>query len=126
MIIPSLSSGKTVLCDRFTDASYAYQGGGRGIDESRINLLEKWVQSNLRPDLTILFDLDVTLGLERTKKRSKSDRFEEEKIIFLEKVRSTYLKRAENEAKRFRIVNAELPIEKVKEELTIILEEFIC
>ena len=81
VILPSLSSGKIVLCDRFTDASYAYQGGGRGIDESRINLLEKWVQSNLRPDLTILFDLDVTLGLERTKKRSKSDRFEEEKIV---------------------------------------------
>ena len=86
VIIPSLSSGKTVLCDRFTDASYAYQGGGRGIDESRINLLEKWVQSDLRPDLTILFDLDVTLGLERTKKRSKSDRFEEEKIVFFEKI----------------------------------------
>ena len=126
VIIPSLSSGKIVLCDRFTDASYAYQGGGRGIDESRINLLEKWVQSNLRPDLTILFDLDVTLGLERTKKRSKSDRFEEEKIVFFEKVRSIYLKRAEDEPKLFRIINAELPIEKVKEELTIILEEFIC
>ena len=84
------------------------------------------MQSDLRPDLTILFDLDVTLGLERTKKRSKSDRFEEEKIVFFEKVRRIYLKRAEDEPKRFRIINAELPIEKVKEELTIILEEFIC
>ena len=70
VILPALSSGKIILCDRFTDASYAYQGGGRDIDASRINLLEKWVQEDLRPNLTLLFDLDVSIGMQRTKKRS--------------------------------------------------------
>ena len=123
IIMPALSSGKTILCDRFTDASYAYQGGGRGIDASRINLLEKWVQSDFRPNLTLLFDLDVSVGMERTKKRSKADRFEQEKSIFFEKVRTCYLKRAEDEADRFRIINSELPLQKVKDEIAAVLKE---
>ena len=123
IIMPALSSGKTILCDRFTDASYAYQGGGRGIDASRINLLEKWVQSDFRPNLTLLFDLNVSVGMERTKKRSKADRFEQEKSIFFEKVRTCYLKRAEDEADRFRIINSELPLQKVKDEIAAVLKE---
>ena len=123
IIMPALSSGKTILCDRFTDASYAYQGGGRGIDASRINLLEKWVQSDFRPNLTLLFDLDVSVGMERTKKRSKADRFEQEKSIFFEKVRACYLKRAEDEVDRFRIINSELPLQKVKDEIAAVLKE---
>ena len=126
IITPALSSGKTILCDRFIDASYAYQGGGRGIDVSRINLLEKWMGSDLLPDLTLLFDLDVGVGMARTKKRSKADRFEQEKNIFFEKVRSCYLKRAEDEPDRFRIINSELPLRKVKNETKIILGEIEC
>ena len=126
VITPALSSGKTILCDRFIDASYAYQGGGRGIDTSRINLLEKWMQSNLTPDLTLLFDLNVSVGMARTKKRSKADRFEEEESIFFEKVRACYLKRAEDEPNRFRIINSELPLQKVEDEITTILSRLEC
>ena len=126
IITPALSLGKTILCDRFIDASYAYQGGGRGIDTSRINLLEKWMQSNLTPDLTLLFDLNVSVGIARTKKRSKADRFEEEESIFFEKVRACYLKRAEDEPNRFRIINSELPLQKVEDEITTILSRLEC
>ncbi len=126
IITPALSSGKTILCDRFIDASYAYQGGGRGIDASRINLLEKWMQSNLTPDLTLLFDLDVSIGMERSQKRSVPDRFEQEKNIFFEKVRACYLKRAENEPDRFRIINSGLPLQKVEDEITAILRKLEC
>ena len=126
VIAPALFSGKTILCDRFIDASYAYQGGGRGIDVSRINLLEKWMESNLLPDLTLLFDLDVSVGIARTKKRSKADRFEQEKNNFFEKVRACYLKRAEEDPDRFRIVNSELPLQKVKKETATILCEIKC
>ena len=126
VILPALSSGKTILCDRFTDASYAYQGGGRGIDESRINLLEKWVQGDLRPNLTLLFDLDVSIGMQRTKKRSDADRFEREEIIFFEKIRNTYLERAKKEPQRFRIINSALSLENVKEQIVTILKDYLC
>ena len=126
VILPTLSSGKIILCDRFTDASYAYQGGGRGIDESRINLLEKWVQGDLRPNLTLLFDLDVSIGMQRTKKRSDADRFEREEINFFEKVRNTYLERAKKEPQRFRIINAASSLENVKEQIVTILKDFLC
>jgi dTMP kinase len=126
VILPALSLGKTILCDRFTDASYAYQGGGRGIDASRINLLEKWVQGDLRPNLTLLFDLDVSIGMQRTKKRSGTDRFEREEINFFEKIRNTYLERAKNEPQRFRIINSASSLENVKEQIVTILKDFLC
>mgnify|MGYP001356286820 FL=1 len=126
VILPALSSGKIILCDRFTDASYAYQGGGRGIDASRINLLEKWVQGDLRPNLTLLFDLDVSIGMQRTKKRSDADRFEREEINFFEKIRNTYLERAKNEPQRFRIINSASSLESVKEQIITILKDFLC
>ena len=126
VIFPALSSGKIILCDRFTDASYAYQGGGRGIDASRINLLEKWVQGDLRPNLTLLFDLDVSIGMQRTKKRSDADRFEREEINFFEKIRNTYLERAKNEPQRFRIINSASSLESVKEQIITILKDFLC
>ena len=126
VILPALSSGKIILCDRFTDASYAYQGGGRGIDASRINLLEKWVQGDLRPNLTLLFDLDVSIGIQRTKKRSDADRFEREEINFFEKIRNTYLERAKNEPQRFRIINSASSLESVKEQIITILKDFLC
>jgi len=126
VILPALSSGKIILCDRFTDASYAYQGGGRNIDASRINLLEKWVQEDLRPNLTLLFDLDVSIGMQRTKKRSDADRFEREEINFFEKIRNTYLERAKNEPQRFRIINSASSLESVKEQIITILKDFLC
>ena len=126
VILPALSLGKIILCDRFTDASYAYQGGGRGIDASRINLLEKWVQGDLRPNLTLLFDLDVSIGMQRTKKRSDADRFEREEINFFEKIRNTYLERAKNEPQRFRIINSALSLENVKEQIVTILKDYLC
>ena len=126
VILPALSSGKIILCDRFTDASYAYQGGGRGIDASRINLLEKWVQGDLRPNLTLLFDLDVSIGMQRTKKRSDADRFELEELNFFEKIRNTYLERAKNEPQRFRIINSASSLESVKEQIITILKDFLC
>ena len=126
VILPALSLGKIILCDRFTDASYAYQGGGRGIDASRINLLEKWVQGDLRPNLTLLFDLDVSIGMQRTKKRSDADRFEQEEINFFEKIRNTYLERAKNEPQRFRIINSASSLENVKEQIVTILKDYLC
>ena len=126
VILPALSSRKIILCDRFTDASYAYQGGGRGIGTSRVNLLEKWVQGDLRPNLTLLFDLDVSIGMQRTKKRSDADRFEREEINFFEKIRNTYLERAKNEPQRFRIINSASSLESVKEQIITILKDFLC
>jgi dTMP kinase len=106
VIRPALNAGKTVLCDRFTDATYAYQGGGRGVAAERIAHLERWVQGELRPDLTILLDIPVKIGLDRAAGRSLLDRFEAEQDGFLERVREAYLIRAREEPKRFRVVDA--------------------
>ena len=125
VILPALSSGKVVLCDRFIDASYAYQGGGRGIEYSKINLLEKWVMPDLKPDLTLLFDLDVNIALERIKKRSDADRFESEDLYFFEKVRESYLERAESEPVRFQIIDSALPLKNVEEQVRNVLKEIL-
>ena len=125
VIFPALESKHIVLCDRFTDASYAYQGGGRGIEASRINLLEKWVQGDLTPDLTMLLDLDVNVGMKRTVNRGKTDRFESEDSVFFEKIRECYLEIAEDNPQRFRIINAEKPIESVKEQAIVILKDYL-
>ncbi|HFE37341.1 MAG TPA: dTMP kinase, partial [Gammaproteobacteria bacterium] len=106
VIRPALSQGKWVLCDRFTDATYAYQGGGRGIDPGRIKVLEEWVQGDLRPDLTLLFDLPVETGMQRAGLRAALDRFEQEKRQFFENVRDCYLAMAEENPARYRVINA--------------------
>lgn len=126
VIKPALSSGQIVICDRFTDASYAYQGAGRGLKSSRIQILENWVQQGLEPDLTLLFDLDVETGLRRASKRSKADRFEQEEISFFERVRTCYLNRAKSEPERFRIVDASQSFENVKQQIQTILAEYQC
>jgi dTMP kinase len=105
-ILPALRRGTWVVCDRFTDATYAYQGGGRGIDTDRIAVLEKYVQGSLRPDLTILLDLDVSAGLARAGRRSAPDRFESETIRFFEGVRQAYLERAARYPERIRVIDA--------------------
>jgi dTMP kinase len=106
VIRPALADGACVVCDRFTDATYAYQGGGRGVPEARIRILEDWVQQGLRPDLTLLLDIPVAQGLERAGQRSAPDRFEREKIDFFERVRKRYLAAATSEPQRVRVIDA--------------------
>lgn len=113
-IRPTLESGDWVLCDRFTDATYAYQGGGRGIDTQRIATLEDWVQGELRPDLTLLLDLPVDVGMARAGERGELDRFEREQLAFFERVRQTYRDRAAAEPGRYQIIDAAQSIEQVQ------------
>jgi len=126
LIIPALENGQWVLCDRFTDASYAYQGGGRGIAESRIAELEQWVQADLRPDLTLLLDMPVDEGLVRAGNRSEPDRFEKEKHDFFEKVRACYLDRAAKFPERFKIINAQPALEQVQAQIKTILDSLLA
>ena len=105
VIRPALARGHWVICDRFTDATYAYQGGGRGMDATRIAQLETLTQGDLRPDCTLLLDLPVSLGLARAKKRSRPDRLESETHAFFERVRSAYLARARAEPERIQIID---------------------
>lgn len=114
-IRPALERGAWVLCDRFTDATYAYQGGGRGLDQSRIAQLETLVQGELRPDLTILLDLPARQGMARARARSAPDRFEAEAEAFFERVRECYLQRAAAEPQRFAVINAAPPLEQVQQ-----------
>jgi dTMP kinase len=120
-IRPALEAGIWVLCDRFTDASYAYQGGGRGVDLERIRALENWTQGDLRPDLTLLLDLPVETGLERAGKRSDPDRFEKEAARFFESVRNAYLEIAWNEVERVKVVDASPALEEVQARIAEIL-----
>ena len=106
---PALAAGRWVLCDRFTDASYAYQGGGRGIDAARIAELERLATGSLKPDLTLLLDLSVAHGRARASLRSDADRIETERDDFFERVRAAYLARAQAEPARFRVLDATLP-----------------
>ncbi|NLY13267.1 MAG: dTMP kinase [Gammaproteobacteria bacterium] len=125
VIVPALAEGHIVICDRFTDATYAYQGGGRGLDCSRIAVLEHFVQGDLRPDLTLLFDLPVAAGLARAAARGQLDRFEQEQQNFFEAVRQAYLQRAKNDPERFRLVDAQLSLPEVQKSLDIYLKEIM-
>jgi dTMP kinase len=126
IIRPALDKGTLVLCDRFTDASFAYQGAGRGMDENYIAALEKWVQGGLKPDLTILLDAPAKLGAERARHRGvEADRIELEKIQFFERARGCYLTRAELEPQRFRVIDATNSIAHVKAELTEIIDSYL-
>lgn len=116
-IRPTLDDGDWILCDRFTDATYAYQGGGRGIDTQRIAALEDWVQGELRPDLTLLLDLPVDVGMARAGERGELDRFEREQLTFFERVRQTYRDRATAEPGRYRIIDASQSIEQVQKQI---------
>lgn len=106
LILPSMAAGKTVLCDRFTDASYAYQGGGRELGSEIIATLEQLVQGSLRPDLTLLLDIPVAVGLQRASGRNSEDRFETESMRFLERARQAYLERAHDNPRRYSIIDA--------------------
>lgn len=114
VIRPALERGAWVLCDRFTDATYAYQGYGRGLSLERIAELETLVQGELRPDLTLLLDVPVEIGLERAGNRSQPDRFEQETLDFFERIRHGYLARAEAEPERFAVIDAGQPLDGVQ------------
>lgn len=114
VIRPALARGAIVLCDRFTDATYAYQGGGRGVPLARIAELETFVQGTLRPHLTLIFDLPVETGLARAAARGRLDRFEQEPGGFFEAVRGAYLARAEAAPGRYRIIDASQPLAQVQ------------
>ncbi len=130
VIKPALALGKVVLCDRFTDASYAYQGGGRGLAPTRVQTLETWVQQGLQPDLTLLFDLEVKVALQRTGaglfSEVEADRFEQEKIDFFERIRACYLERAENEPERFRMIDATQAVADVQQNVQKIVRDYLC
>jgi dTMP kinase len=124
VILPALKAGKTVLCDRFTDASFAYQGAGRGIPIGKIAQLQTWLQGELRPDLTLIFDIDVEAGLARANSRGNPDRFEQEKIDFFQRVRNYYLERAPMR-ERYRIIDASGDIASVQSQLEKVITTFL-
>ncbi|WP_201258768.1 dTMP kinase [Candidatus Thiodiazotropha endoloripes] len=124
-IKPALQQGQWVLCDRFTDASYAYQGAGRGLASDRIASLEQFVQGELRPDLTLLLDLPVEQGLARAGQRSEPDRFEKQEMSFFEKVRAGYLEIASREPHRVKIIDASKPLETVQQQIDHVVTAFL-
>lgn len=124
VILPALKEGKTVLCDRFTDASFAYQGAGRGMPVGKIAALQTWLQGDLRPDLTLIFDIDVKAGMERAAKRGQPDRFEQEKLDFFQRIRDSYLQRAKTRD-RYRIIDASGDIASVEQQVEAALKSLL-
>jgi dTMP kinase len=122
VIAPALAEGKWVVCDRFVDASYAYQSAGRGLPEKWIAFLEEMVVGNLKPEATILLDIDPEIGLARSKKRGPQDRFEKEKVAFFEKVRHAYRERARQEKERFHVIDAAQPLSSVQKQIKSVVE----
>lgn len=125
LIRPALARGDWVLCDRFTDATRAYQGGGRGQPMARIETLADWVHADVQPDLTVLLDAPVEVALARTRGRGSEDRFERETRAFFERVRASYLDQARREPRRFLIVDASTPLAQVSQQIATHLESFI-
>lgn len=125
VVQPALAGGSVVVCDRFTDATYAYQGGGRGVAQTRIAALEEWVQQGLRPDLTLLLDIPVDQGLKRAGQRSAPDRFEREAHEFFERVRQAYLAIAAREPQRVKVIDASKDLIQVEQQLRAVLEALI-
>ncbi|EGG30008.1 Thymidylate kinase [Aequoribacter fuscus] len=125
VILPAVDRGEWVLCDRFTDATYAYQQGGRGVDEDKIAILERLVQMGFNPDLTLLFDAPIEISLQRMRDRGALDRFEQEGLEFMKRVRSTYLTRARVESERFRVIDATATVDDVRASVNLHLEPLV-
>ncbi|QEI12470.1 dTMP kinase [Cellvibrio japonicus] len=125
VIKPALARGAWVLSDRFTDATYAYQGGGRGLSLAIIEQLENLVQQQLRPDLTLVLDIDVQKGLERASQRAELDRFESESLAFFERVRAAYHSRAAMAPERYTLIDAGQSLERVQQDIAARLEQLI-
>ena len=126
VVKPALAQGKWVICDRFTDATYAYQGGGRGLDVAIIARLESLVQGELKPDLTIILDLDPRIGIQRASERGELDRFEREQIEFFDKVRQRYLDIAAADPQRCAVIDAGNDLATVSSELRKILRSRVA
>ena len=125
LVRPALERGATVVCDRFTDATFAYQGGGRGLAAEKIALLRDLVQESLRPDLTLLLDAPPEVSAARIAGRDWKDRFEQERADFFARVRAAYLAIAEQEPERVQVVDATQPLETVREAVTLILQDLL-
>jgi dTMP kinase len=132
IIIPALEQNKVVLCDRFSDATYAYQGAGRGLDHEFIRLINDYSAMRLKPDLTLLFDLPVEIGLQRAidrnnllKKPSSIDRFEREKIDFHRRIREGYLNILKNDPERFHLIDANRDVDAIQKEVRRHISDFI-
>ncbi|WP_203301161.1 dTMP kinase [Marinobacter sediminum] len=121
-ILPALERGQWVLCDRFTDATFAYQGGGRGVSSERIAMLESLVQGDVRPDHVILLDAPVETGMKRARSRGDLDRFEQEAVSFFQRIRDTYLGRAQADPERYSVVDASASLEQV----TAAIRDLVC
>ena len=126
VIRPALAAGKWVVCDRFTDASYAYQGGGRNVPMQDIAWLEQFVQGDFRPDLTLLLDAPVATGMQRIRKRGTPDRFESEQLQFFQRVRQTYLARAQQESQRIAVIDAGQELGEVQRQIGMVLEQLVA
>src|SRR5690554_433123 len=124
LILPALERGQWVLCDRFTDAIFGYQGGGRGVPSERIALLENLVQGDVRPDQVVLLDAPVEIGMTRARKRGQLDRFEQEAVAFFQRIRDTYLARAKAAPSRYSVVNAADSLEQVSAHIRELMCKF--
>lgn len=123
LILPALQRGQWVLCDRFTDATYAYQGAGRDLGVDSVATLETLVQGDMRPDLTLILDIPVELGMSRVHKRGDLDRFETEKVLFFETIRQCYLDIAANNPERCRVIDTSVPLAKVQRRISAVLDQ---
>ena len=127
VIEPALARGEWVICDRFTDATWAYQGGGRGLDRGKLAALEHWVHGHLQPDLTLLFDLPLEVARERIALAERHlDRFEQERVDFHDRVRHAYLERAAQHPERFRVIDGQQTMENIRVKLEKIIATYCC
>ena len=124
LIIPALDRGQWVLCDRFTDASRAYQGDGRGLDMQQIDTLANWVQHGLEPDLTVLLDAPAGIGMQRAKTRGEGDRMDNEALAFYQRVRAGYLALAKRDPQRFVVIDAGRPLDDVRAQIESEMTQF--
>ncbi len=124
-IEPALAAGRTVLCDRFTDATYAYQCGGRRVAWDNVKQLESLVQDKLRPDVTLLLDAPTVIGMSRARVRGELDRFEQEDLDFFDRVRSSYLQQAKNDSGRYRVIDASVSLDQVQQQLLTVANEVL-
>ena len=126
VVRPALAACEIIVCDRFTDATYAYQGGGRGVPREQIAWLEDRVQRGLRPDMTLVFDAPVEVGLKRARGRGDGNRFEDEDVAFFTRVRETYLAIARSEPTRVHIINVDRPLAAVQDDLRALIRDLRC